>query len=142
MIREMSLTDLPACATIVHANFGPEISVRAEAELRHGIVDNLAMYYVYEVEGEVIGFAGMMPSWIMQDVWDFIWINIYPDFQGKGIGKALTLHRIREVRKFKGAVIHLMTQKPAFFIQFGFRAVHLYRDDWYLMARQLKVLKL
>jgi hypothetical protein len=29
-------------------------------------------YFVAEVNGEVIGFAGMIPSWIMHRVWDFI----------------------------------------------------------------------
>jgi hypothetical protein len=27
-------------------------------------------------EGTVVGFAGMIPSWIMHRVWDFIWINV------------------------------------------------------------------
>jgi hypothetical protein len=36
-------------------------------------MDEPPRYFVATENGEVLGFAGMIPSWIMKGVWDFIW---------------------------------------------------------------------
>lgn len=137
-IREMVEADIPRCVEITRLNWGDRTAGRTERELRLLLANRSATYYVtVEPSGVISGFAGMMPSWLMHDVWDFIWINIHPEFMQWGLGRALTEHRIKEVIDRKGAAIHLITQKHAFFKKFGFAIVRGYGHGWALMVRQL-----
>jgi GNAT superfamily N-acetyltransferase len=72
-------------------------------------------FVVTDEQGTVVGFAGMIPSWIMHRVWDFIWINVAKSHQRQGIGRQLTEHRIMKVIAADGRVIQLMTKDAGFF---------------------------
>lgn len=142
MIREMRLCDIPACRDIIKDNWNEDIAARAVIEMRHAFDNSMEwppIYYVYEIDGEAVAFAGMIPSWIMTGVYDFIWINVCKDHQGNGIGHALTQHRIREVDKRDGSAIHLMTQKYRFFASHGFHIAASYgtKEPWLLMVKQM-----
>lgn len=143
MIREMRSSDIPNCVAISRANFGEKAALRTRAELSRLLRDKLALYYIHIEHDETIsGFAGIMPSWLMRDVWDFVWVNVHPEYKGKGVGRLLTEHNINQIKEYGGSAIHLMTQKYAFFKKFEFHAAHVYDGDWVLMVRQLKELKL
>ena len=141
MIREMLISDIPSCVEIVHLNWGRKVAERADAELNRLILDNMASYFVYTYpffgNDEVVGFIGVMPSWIMTGIWDLIWVNTSPKHQGMGIGKALVEHALGEVREYHGTAIHLMTKEYNFFKKFGFKMAFLYDSGWALMAKQL-----
>lgn len=143
IIREMRLKDINACAVITNANWGKRIAVNTRVELQYLLKNKLARYYLaLQDDGRAAGFAGIMPSWIMRDVWDLIWINVHPDFHGQGVGRELTEYIINQVISRNGAAIHLMTQKPDYFKKFDFHSVHSYNGDWTLMVNQLRELKL
>ena len=113
-----------ACRTSGHMIWG-----RAAALLRATPLYN---------SSDVWGFAGMMPSWIMRGILDFIWVNIRKDYQGEGIGHELMDHRIQEVRKADGRAIHLMTRSPSYFERRGFSVSRNYGGEgWTLMTLQL-----
>lgn len=58
------------------------------------ILDNgFAYYYVALVEGEVVGYGGI---WVILDEAHVTNLAVSPAWQGKGIGKALLAHLIRE----------------------------------------------
>lgn len=137
----MEKSDIFACQKIVQRNWGDKIADRFIDESWHAFYTNVKWppkYFVYESDGKVVGFAGMMWSWIMTGVMDFIWINVEPEHQKIGIGKMLTEHRIRECKRSSDvSLIHLMTQKPAFFYKMGFGVTKLYHGDWTLMSLQL-----
>lgn len=142
MIREMQESDIPQCIYIVEKNWGDKVAQRAEIEVRCLFKNQLAMYYVIELNHTVVGWAGMMPSHLMNDIWDFIWINIHPDFKKQGLGRDLTNFRINMVSEMGGSAIHLMTKRYKFFKSMGFKAVHVYQGNWVLMIRQLKTVEL
>jgi GNAT superfamily N-acetyltransferase len=114
-IRPIELRDVAACKAIVRENWGIEPARRLAAEVSHVWSLDLdeefkPQYFVAEDDGEVVGLAGMIPSWIMHRVWDFIWINVRKNRQREGIGRMLTEHRIMKVIAADGRVIQLMTK--------------------------------
>lgn len=146
MIRELDPTkDILPCRDIVAANWGETVAQHFNKEVNHLILCNMAwppIYYVAEIDDRIVGFAGMMPSWLMNGIWDLIWINIHPDFQGRGIGQLLTSHRIDQIRERDGTAIHLMTKQYSFFRKFGFKVTHVYDGQWALMLKQLHTVEL
>lgn len=147
MIRQMTEHDVADCYGIVRENWDERVADKFYDEVRHAFVDEYAMewppeYFVIEEDGKVVAFAGMMWSWIMSGVMDFIWINVKKERQGCGYGAALTEHRIRECDERGVRVINLMTQKPNFFEAFGFVMTYVYDGTWFSMTKQLRPLNI
>ena len=123
MIRELEKKDIHACVEIVRENWDDKVAERFWDEVQHAFLRGMKWppeYFVYEEAGEVVAFAGMMESWLMHRVMDFIWINVKKDYQGYGYGRELTEYRIERCKKYDMRAINLMTQKPNFFEPFGF----------------------
>jgi N-acetylglutamate synthase-like GNAT family acetyltransferase len=148
MIRDLEKDDIYSCVEIVKLNWGESESIRFAKQIQHAFdtTEYSPHYYVCELNGIVVGFAGMMPSHIMHNFWDFIWINIHPSYTKAGIGTQLTWFRIHEVQRQKGSVIQLITKEFDFFRKFGFQKVHSYASDtsknWLLMVKQLTTVHL
>jgi len=145
MIRDLEPDDVKVCTEIVRLNWGDNEARRFERQIKAAFsaADNSPHYYVCELDRNIIGFAGMMPSYIMYDIWDFIWINIHPEFQKQHIGSQLTWFRIHEAQRLGASAIHLMTQHTTYFQRFGFKPVHTYSGaGWKFMVRQLRAVQL
>jgi GNAT superfamily N-acetyltransferase len=144
MIRKLEACDVPACVAMVHENWDARTAARFLQEVSHINTPMLwpPCYYVFDCDGEVAGFSGMIRSWQMHNVWDFIWINVSKKHWNKGIGTLLTKYRIEKVRQMDGSAINLMTQNPKFFKQFKFEEINRYKGGWYQMTRQLKKVKM
>lgn len=141
----MKEVDIITCLDIAEQNFGSGVVSRTLRQLRdmhHGSSESL--YWVAIDEEKVVAFAGMRPSWIMNGVWELIWINVDKAYRGRGIGRELTELRIIQAGVHGAAAINLMTQSPEFFEKFGFEAVKEYDQDdpenempWVLMTLQM-----
>jgi GNAT superfamily N-acetyltransferase len=126
----------------VHENWGVEPARRFAAEASQVWSLDLdeefkPTCYVAEDDGEVVGFAGMIPSWIMHRVWDFIWINVRKDRQRQGIGRQLTEHRIMKVIAADGRVVQLMTKDVGFFGRWFTVSRDYGEEGWKLMTLRL-----
>lgn len=86
----------------------------------------------------LLGVAAYHRTMRMNGDYDLIWIKVHPDFQGKGVGKALTAARLDLIRKAQGSTANCVTQKPEFFEPFGFQKVAEYGNGWVLMLNKLK----
>ena len=137
-IRPLVRADIAACRGIVAKNWDYETAFRFSNEVEHcwSNMDSPPIYYVAEYRGKIIGFAGMIPSWLMFGVWEFIWINILPEHQKFGVGKQLMEHRIREVLRQDGRLILAMTKEVDYFKQHGFNVDRSF-GDWKLMSAHL-----
>lgn len=144
MIRELLLCDIPACVEITRTNWGEDIANRAGLEFKQAFTDSpwRPVFFVYEHNDQVVGYAGFQPSMIFSGIYDFIWVNVRDDYQRQDVGSQLTRHRIEEIRKRNGRAIHLMTQKYRFFRRFGFQIAQVYHTQgespWVLMTLQLE----
>jgi ribosomal-protein-alanine N-acetyltransferase len=82
--RKMVLSDLDRVMEIENASFSVPWS--RDAYLMELTQNHFAKYLVVEVDGEVVGYAGM---WVILDEAHITNIAIHPDHRGKKIGEEL-----------------------------------------------------
>jgi ribosomal protein S18 acetylase RimI-like enzyme len=144
LIRDMRPEDIEDCCNIIQYHWGRDIALSARGELEEMFLSNSKWpphYYVAEEGNKILGFGGFRSSWLMSNTFELIWINVAPEARGKGIGEALTWHRLAEIRRRGGNLILLMTQKPSYFEYFQFQTVATF-DGWCLMVNQFDTVKL
>lgn len=142
-IRNLNYDDILECREIVASHWGDKVANNAAIELNEmfGAARWPPLYHVATIDDKVVAFSGFRSSWIMSGVYELIWINVAKEHGGKGIGKALTQHRLDYLEKIGASLVLLMTQKPDFFIQFGFNSIAIF-DGWCLMTKQLNPVKI
>lgn len=143
IIVPLESRDILTCANIYRKLWDDRIARRAFLEMSVSlrVPECHINYYVAHSAGSIIGCAGMQASRILEGVYDFIFIGVDPDHQGRDVGRALTEHRIAEVQRRDGVAIHTITSKPGFFRKFGFRRGYV-SGNLTMMHKQLKPLAL
>jgi len=89
-------------------------------------------YFVVEENGAVIGCGGIN-YFEEQGEARLSWDIVHPGFQGKGIGKKLTLHRIQEIKKnaaVKLVVVRTTQLTYQFYEKMGFGLEKIEKDFW------------
>lgn len=91
-------------------------------------------YIVVEVDGEVVGYAGLM---VIDTTADIQTIGVLPRFEGQGMGRAMLTELLGEARR-RGAttvMLEVRADNPRaqeLYARYGFRKIHLrkkyYRD--------------
>lgn len=140
IIRSLRSADIADCVSIVKLTFAnlavaDREFVELSDSLRYPVLD--AHHYVAYADGSLVGFAGFIKSRKMHNEFDFTFLAVRPDYQGKNIGRALTEYRINEILKRGGTLIELTTRVPTWFAKhFGFEVTRSY-GEWTSMAKQL-----
>jgi len=93
-------------------------------------------YYVAVEDDRVVGFSGFRRSWIIRGAWEVVWIAVAPSHGHRGIGHELLERGLSIIGRNHGSLIILMTEKPGFFEEFGFRSISDF-NGWRLMTLQL-----
>lgn len=139
MIRDLEKSDVPACIEIVRSNWDDCVANRFSVEIDQAFNARTHQphYFVCDLHGQIQGFIGVMPSWIMYNFWDVVWVNTHHDHQNSGVATTLIWFALHEIRRKRGAAVQLVTKQEDFFKKFGFRKVHTYSDVWKLMVKQL-----
>ena len=141
-IRRLRPKDIPAVAAIIQRNYSRRYARLATAELQEMFGQSCIkpLYFVAECDGGIVGVAGCMQSWMDYHVYTIFWVNVVPEKQRQGIGKAL-LAKILEVVRKRGASLALLTTSvPTYYArQFGFRPVARF---WRKNGHQLMALPL
>jgi GNAT superfamily N-acetyltransferase len=78
--------------------------------------DASGYYFVFaEQEDRIIGYTCYGPIACTASSFDFYWIAVDPDFQGKGLGRILLNETERLIKKTKGERIYVETsQRPLY----------------------------
>lgn len=78
-------------------------------------------FFVAKSGGKIVGVAGVVPSSMSYDVWELNWGTVLPIHQGKGVGTALSKHRIEWIRERcpRGYVL-VNAKRPGMFFHMGF----------------------
>lgn len=146
-IRLMEKQDLKKAVVIVGDNYNHKYDQSAALELKDmfGKSSIKPTYYVAEDQGEVIGFAGFIQSWMDYNIWQIFWVNVAPEKQRQGVGVKLVAKIISDIKKKKGAnIIQLTADKTngneAYYKKkFGFKTLQTFHNDTYaLMSLSLE----
>lgn len=142
-IRPATRLDMDQCAMLVRYNWGDESCQRVYDQFVESL--NCGQYdpqffVAQPFDGSaIVGFCAMRKSMLMNGFWEFIWVAVHEDHQGRGIGEMLTDYRLDVVRENGGTAAILVTQKPKYFNRFGFITSQDCGNGWVVMTCQLKL---
>jgi amino-acid N-acetyltransferase len=119
MVRRAKTTDVPVIQRLVnfYAQKG-DLLPRTLQELYERVRD----FYVFEQEGQIAGVCSLFIYWA--DLAEIRSLAVEPEFEGKGIGRAVTEACIAEARDLLIKRVFALTYKTAFFERLGFRVVN------------------
>jgi amino-acid N-acetyltransferase len=85
------------------------------------IFDNLQMFSVAEVDGQVVGCCTLAVIW--SDLAELKSLAVAEKYQNKGIGKALVEKAVEQAKNLGVEKVFALTLEPAFFEKQGFSVV-------------------
>lgn len=132
MIRSYSPADQLQLLAILKLNT-PQYFHPSEADDFFGyLTHHLESYFVVEEDGKIIG-AGGINYFPAEGTARISWDIIHPDFQGKGVGKKLMEHRIKEIRD-RPDISQIMVRTTQlvypFYEKMGFTLEHTEQNYW------------
>ena len=118
MVRKAKTTDVPAIARLVnlYADKGDLLPVTLQ-ELSGRVGD----FHVFEQDGQMVGVCSLFVYGV--DLAEIRSLAVWPECEGKGIGRAVTEACIAVAKQLPIRRIFALTYKPAFFERLGFRVV-------------------
>ncbi|TXK33890.1 GNAT family N-acetyltransferase [Pontibacter qinzhouensis] len=132
MIRPYTPTDNEFLLELLRCNTPAFFAPSEEQDFVEYLAHHAQFYFVVEEAGKILGSGGF--NWfddgrIARISWDII----HPDFQGKGIGKELTLFRLNEIRK--NPAVRLIVVRTTqlvfpFYQKLGFSLEKTEKDFW------------
>ncbi len=119
MVRRAKATDVPAIQRLVnfYAQKG-DLLPRTLQELYERVRD----FHVFEHEGQIAGVCSLFIYWA--DLAEIRSLAVEPEFEGRGIGRAVTEACIAEAKDLQIKRLFALTYKTAFFERLGFRVVN------------------
>ncbi|KGK99570.1 acetyltransferase [Methanococcoides methylutens] len=118
MIRKAELKDVDAIKKIINYYASQDQMLpRSVSELYEAIRN----FYVYKVEGEVVGCCGLQVLWV--DLAEVLSFAILPEYRGKRIGTQLLDACLNDARELGVTKVFTLTYAPVFFEKNGFSRV-------------------
>ncbi|MGV3588986.1 MAG: GNAT family N-acetyltransferase [Adhaeribacter sp.] len=132
MIREYSGEDKNELLNLLRLNTPQYFAPSEEADFINYLSLHIEDYFVVEHNGEIIGSGGINYFTHNHEAC-LSWDIIHPDFQGRGIGKALTQHRINLLQN--NPVINIVCVRTTqlvyeFYQKSGFVLEKTEKDFW------------
>ena len=118
MIRKATIPDVKEIHRLLldYARDGLLLS-RSLSELYESLRD----FYVYEVDGRVVGTAALNICW--EDLAELRSLAVHPDYNGRGVGRDLVAACLEEARRLGLRRVFALTYKQAFFEKQGFSLI-------------------
>ena len=132
MIRPYQPKDNKQLIDLLRSNSPQYFAPSEESDFMEYLGNEAKHYFVVEENGGIIGCGGIN-YFADQAIARISWDIIHPDFQGKGIGKELTLFRINEIKKnaaIKTIVVRTTQLSFEFYQKMGFELEKKEKDFW------------
>lgn len=132
MIRPYTHQDRNPVIALLQMNIPQYFAPSEESDFIEYLDQELEDYFVVEDQGQIIGCGGVnyLPEAAQARI---SWDMIHPDFQGRGIGKKLTLHRIDHIQKkpeIREIVVRTSQLAFPFYQKLGFEIEKTEKDFW------------
>ena len=145
-LRPYKTTDKAAVLQLLKSNTPTYFDPTEQKALEQYLEEELEEYFVVEAQGQIIGAGGInyFPELRKARI---AWDLISPDFQGKGIGRKLTEHRIQHLNKNSEVDLIIVRTSQIvyeFYEKLNFQVVEIKKDFWapgydlYLMEQSNK----
>ena len=118
MIRKAKIQDIKQIQGVI--NFFAKQDLMLPRSLNE-LYENLRDFWVAEENKKVIGCAALHICW--DDLAEIKSLAVEKKRQGRGIGKQLVLTCLAEAKQLGAKKIFVLTYKPGYFKEFGFRRV-------------------
>lgn len=132
IIREYIDTDKDAVLELLRLNTPAYFSPEEEKDFIGYLADEIEKYYVVELDGTIVACAGFNLS-EDKTVAMLSWDMVHPEYQGKGVGFALTKFRIERMKEIEGVkTISVRTSQFVypFYEKFGLILREVKKDYW------------
>jgi amino-acid N-acetyltransferase len=118
VIRKARIKDVPQIQKLINLYAArDEMLPRSLNE----IYENLRDYFVFELEGRVIGCGALHIDW--EDLAEIKSVAVHPETQRRGIGRAIVEKCVEEAKELGLKRLFALTYKPQFFVRLGFSDV-------------------
>lgn len=118
MIRKARVNDVIVMKQIISAYSKDELMLpRSLSEMYENIRD----YYVYEIDGEVVGCCALHIVW--EDLAEVLALAVKPECSRKGVGTKLVSACLEEAEDLSMKEVFALTYVPDFFKTLGFKVV-------------------
>ena len=107
-----------------------------EASFDEGQVYRIRFFVIENETGQIVSFAGIVPTRFMGWSWELRWDTTHPDYQRQGLMTRLLQHRINyavEENEGQPGILQVAARHPAMFIKHGFKSVFERNTDNYVM---------
>lgn len=132
MIRPYTNSDKEKLVELLRLNTPEFFAVAEEKDFIEYLEHHSQNYFVVEDSGTIIGSGGF--NWFDGGKTARIsWDIMHPDFQGKGIGKELTLYRINQIKENPAVsliVVRTTQLVYKFYEKIGFKLEKTEKDFW------------
>lgn len=132
MIRHYTPSDKPQLIELIKLNTPQYFDESEESEFRTYLDSEVDDYFVVEEQNKIVGSGGINYFFAIGEA-RLAWDMIHPDYQGKGIGKSLTNHRIDIIKKQTAArtiVVRTTQLAYQFYEKVGFELINTEKDFW------------
>jgi amino-acid N-acetyltransferase len=118
LIRKARVNDVIVMKQIISAYSKDELMLpRSLSEMYENIRD----YYVYEIDGEVVGCCALHIVW--EDLAEVLALAVRPECSRKGVGTKLVSACLKEAEDLSMKEVFALTYVPDFFKTLGFIVV-------------------
>ncbi|MHA3787768.1 GNAT family N-acetyltransferase [Flavobacterium hauense] len=131
-IRPYTPADNESIIELLRLNTPEYFAPEEEADLRDYFANHIDRYFVIEDNGNIIGSGGINITNNGKNA-ALSWDIIHPDYQGKGVGRQLTQHRlyvIKTIDSIENISVRTSQLVYKFYEKFGFELKEIVKDYW------------
>jgi [ribosomal protein S18]-alanine N-acetyltransferase len=131
-IRTYNQEDKSSVIALLKLNTPDFFDPNEQKDLEEYLENKIEDYFVVEDNSEIIG-AGGINYFPNEKIARISWDVINPGFQGKGIGRRLTEHRINHLKRNKDVeliVVRTSQLVYKFYEKMGFKLIKVEKDFW------------
>jgi amino-acid N-acetyltransferase len=118
MLRKARISDVKKIQALINHFAKQDIML---ARSLNELYENLRDFWVIEQNKKIAACCALHVSW--EDLAEIKCLAVEKKLQGKGFGKQLVATCLEEARQLGSKKVFVLTYKPDFFKQFGFRKV-------------------